>query len=62
MLYNIDKQRLKQDIDCCSCPHFDKPTKTCNGIGLSCFEYNQDAQKCINPITKLSFDPKGDSE
>lgn len=57
MLYNTSEQRVKKDLDCASCPYFDKPTKTCNGIGVCCYEYDQVTATCIDPITKLPFNP-----
>jgi len=53
MLYNIDKKRIKQDLDCIECPNYDKQDKRCKGIGKTCFEFDQTTQTCIDPITKL---------
>ena len=57
MLYNINKQRVKKDSDCNWCENFDKTTKTCNGLGVCCFEYDQITSTCIDPVTKLPFNP-----
>ncbi len=58
MLYNKEQNRVKQDTDCAGCQYFDIPTKTCSGIGKNCFEYDKITGTCIDPITKLAFDPK----
>ena len=58
MLYNIDMKRVKQDLDCSTCPKFERSTKTCFGIGTTCFEYNKNLQKCIDPDTRELFDPE----
>lgn len=58
MLYNINKDRIKRDSDCGDCEYFDTDTKTCNGFGVKCFEFDPITQTCLDPITKLPFDPK----
>ena len=57
MFYNIEMKKVKTDLDCLDCPHFDKKEKRCKGIGVACFEYDQLTQTCIDPITKLAFNP-----
>lgn len=57
MLYNTNEKRVKQDIDCSKCPRFDKPTKTCKGMGEICFEYDKITGTCLDPITNLPFNP-----
>lgn len=57
MLYNIETKNVKTDMDCMECPHFDKKTKECNGLGVACFEYDQLTQTCLDPVTKLPFNP-----
>lgn len=58
MLYNTEEQRIKQGLDCAKCPHFDKPTKTCKGVGIKCFEFDQVTQTCLDAVTRLPFNPK----
>lgn len=41
MLYNIVKKRVKKDIDCLTCPLFDRKKKICMGINKICFDYNK---------------------
>ena len=57
MLYNIEMNKEKNDLMCLECPHFDKQEKRCKGIGVACFEYDPITQTCIDPITKLPFNP-----
>ena len=57
MLYNFEKKRVKKDSDCNWCEHFEKSTKKCKGFGACCFEYDQLTGSCIDPITKLPFNP-----
>ena len=58
MFYNIDKQREKHDSDCANCERFDKATKTCNGYGEICFIYDEITATCVDPVTKLPFNPR----
>ena len=60
MLYNKELKKVKTDIDCLECPHYDKQEKRCKGIGVACFEYDPINQTCIDPITKLPFEVKND--
>lgn len=53
MLYNINKHTIKHSIDCLTCEHFNKKSKTCNGVGKVCFEFDQKTQTILDPITKL---------
>jgi hypothetical protein len=53
MLYNIEQKKIKTALDCCSCSHFDKKTKKCNGINKVCFEYDEKTKTVIDGITKL---------
>lgn len=53
MLYNIEQKKIKTALDCCSCTHFDKETKKCNGINKVCFEYDEKTKTVIDGITKL---------
>lgn len=53
MLYNKDKAELQKQIDCYTCPHFDRKLKKCNGIGKTCFPYDAKTKTAIDPLTKL---------
>lgn len=53
MLFNIDTGEIKKSIDCFTCPFFDKKLKKCNGIGKTCFEYDQKTMTIIDPVTGL---------
>lgn len=55
MLYNKKKERVKQQVDCMTCPYFDKSQKKCNGLGKNCFEYDPKTRTAIDPVTKLSI-------
>lgn len=57
MLYNKEQNRVKQDLDCIECIHFDKKEKRCKGIGVNCFEYDQVTQTCLDPVTRLPINP-----
>ena len=57
MLYNIELKQEKTDMMCLECQHFDRQEKKCKGIGVACFEYDKLTQTCIDPITKLPFNP-----
>lgn len=57
MLYNIETKQIKNDLSCLECPHFDKQMKKCVGIGKACFEFDQVTKTCIDPVTKLPFNP-----
>lgn len=57
MFYNIEYKRVKHDSDCAKCSRYDKATKTCNGYGEICFIYDPTTATCIDPITKLPFNP-----
>jgi hypothetical protein len=51
MLYNIEKRKIKDFMDCMSCPCFEKGR--CKGIGKVCFEYDKKTQTIVDPITKM---------
>lgn len=53
MLYNRDFGRVQTNVDCLTCPHFDKENKKCNGLGKVCFEYDKLTMTAIDPVTKL---------
>ena len=53
MLFNIEEKKIKNTALCVNCKCFDKKTKTCNGIGKVCFEYDEKIQTLIDPITKM---------
>lgn len=55
MLYNREKERVKRQVDCMTCPYFDKEKKKCNGLGKTCFEYDPKTKTVIDPITKLAI-------
>ena len=57
MLYNIELNKVKTDVDCLDCQHYDKEQKRCKGIGVACFEYDRITQTCIDPITNMPFNP-----
>ena len=57
MLYNKEQNRVKQDLDCIECSHFDKQEKRCKGIGVNCFEYDPITKTCLDPITHLPINP-----
>ena len=40
-------------LDCANCAHFDRRTKTCNGLNKICFEYDEKTQTIIDGITKM---------
>ena len=60
MLFNRNLNKIKQPIDCMSCEFFDKTQKKCNGLGRVCFEFDPKTQTCIDPITKLPINLKGE--
>lgn len=53
MLYNKDKKKVKTNVDCLTCIHYDKTKKKCNGIGKTCFEFDPKTRTVIDPITKM---------
>ena len=53
MLYNKDKQRINGNTDCLTCKHFDNGTFKCNGLGITCFEYDELTDTLIDPFTNL---------
>lgn len=54
MLYDKELKRVHTNLDCVSCPYFDKRMKKCvGGIGKNCFEYDPKTQTCLDPKTKL---------
>ena len=57
MFYNIELKRQKLELDCQSCEAYDKQEKRCKGFGKICFEYDATTKTCIDPITKLPFNP-----
>ena len=50
MLYNMDKDRPKQEVDCLSCRCYNAGQKKCNGLGIVCNE--------IDTLTNTIFDAK----
>lgn len=57
MLYNIELNKEKNDLMCLECAHYDRHEKRCKGIGVACFEYDRLTQTCLDPVTKLPFNP-----
>lgn len=55
MLYNKELKKVKTDVDCLDCKHYDKEQKRCKGIGVTCFEYDPITKTCIDPITQLKI-------
>lgn len=55
MLYNKTTKKVKIARDCLNCKYFDIKTKTCNGIGKNCFEYDEKTKTAIDPVTKLTI-------
>lgn len=53
MIFNINTKKVKNDLDCLTCPYFDRYYKKCNGIGKVCFEYDEKTMTIIDPVTKL---------
>ena len=53
MYYNKDKRKVQTNIDCITCPHFNRKSKKCNGIGKTCFEYDIKTKTAIDPISRL---------
>ena len=53
MLYNIQKEKVKTDMDCIDCEQYDKNLKRCMGIGKICFEYDAVTATCLDPTTGL---------
>lgn len=58
MLYNVEKKKIKQEIDCMDCSFYDKEQKKCVGINKNCFEYNDVLGCAIDGITGLQIDIK----
>lgn len=58
MLYNIEKKRVKKDIDCYSCEKYDARMKKCNGCNSICFEYDSLTNTIIDGITKMPIKNK----
>lgn len=55
MLYNKEKKRVKQGVDCITCQYWDSKLKKCNGLNKNCFEYDEKTQKIIDGITKKAI-------
>lgn len=55
MLYNQEKHKVQEMIDCEVCHHFDARLKKCNGIGKCCLEYDPVTNTAIDPITRLAI-------
>lgn len=53
MLYNIDKKKVPDLMDCGNCPYFDIVEKKCEGLGKACFEYDETTKTIIDNVTKL---------
>ena len=53
MLFNKEKGRPKNSLDCLTCPLFDEKNKKCMGIGKICFEYEPKTMTIIDPVTGL---------
>lgn len=53
MLFNKEKGRPKNSLDCLTCPLFDGKNKKCMGIGKICFEYEPKTMTIIDPVTGL---------
>ena len=60
MLYNIELKKVERFDDCYSCPHFDNTLGRCDGMNKCCFEYDEKTQTCIDGITKLPINIKGE--
>ena len=53
MLYNRDKNRVRLETDCFTCPQFDSRLKRCTGLNKVCFEYDPKTRTIIDGKTKL---------
>ncbi len=53
MLYNRIKNKIRTSVDCTGCVFFNRKTKTCEGLGKTCFEYDEQTKTAIDPVTKL---------
>lgn len=53
MLYNVEKKKIRESVDCVLCDKFNRTTKTCEGFGKVCFEYDEKTKTIVDPITKL---------
>ena len=53
MIYNTKLKRVRTILDCANCAHFDQITKTCKGLNLICFEYDEKTKTIIDGKTKL---------
>ena len=53
MLFNVEKNRLKKDSDCLTCPHFNKESNSCGGMNKCCFACDKKTGIIIDGITRL---------
>lgn len=53
MLYNIEKKKIHEETDCCTCPYYDTRLLKCHGINKCCFEYDAATKTIIDGVTKL---------
>ena len=53
MLFNVEKNRLKKDSDCLTCLHFNKETRSCDGMNKCCFACDAKTGMIIDGKTKL---------
>lgn len=58
MLFNVKNRKPQTNINCLTCPYFDKKNKKCKGIGKACFEYDEKTKTIYDPITHLPIKPK----
>lgn len=53
MLFNVEKNRLKKDSDCLTCPYFDKKSNCCGGMNKCCFHCDKKTGIIIDGKTRL---------
>lgn len=55
MIYDMDRKKIHNSLDCLDCQYFDKRLKKCGGLGKRCNEYDFKTMTVIDYITKLPF-------
>ena len=53
MLFNIEKNRIKKDSDCLTCPHFNKENNCCGGMNICCYVCDKKTGIIIDGKTRL---------
>lgn len=53
MLYNIKLDTIQRNTQCLECEYYDLNKRKCNGLGITCYEYDELTNTIIDTFTGL---------